>query len=252
MKKVTIRLIMIVILVTLACPVQVYSVPPPWAITAKPDVVYVRPPQCTVSFTIYVTNFYKTQPIRVFIERDPRNPLAPTEFLYDGSDQVPTRMPDWQSTVTALFTSPWETPPGRYTLKIYAFPPGEVWGDVYTTVDYVIEDTGVKTCSEDHVTATFTTFTTPSYTVSTTYRTTTWEPPPEQPPSLWDQIARILPTVVIVAVILAIVALAAVLARRRSAHRLRGATAVKARFCTNCGATIPEGSGYCPNCGEKI
>jgi hypothetical protein len=243
---------MIVILVTLASPVQVYSVPPPWNITAEPDVVYVRPPQCTMSFTIYVTNYYKTQPIRVFIERDPRNPLAPTKFLYDGSDQVPTRIPDWQSTVTALFTSPWETPPGRYTLKIYAFPPGEVWGDVYTTVDYVIEDTGVKTCSEDHVTATFTTFTTPSYTVSTTYRTTTWEPPPEQPPSLWDQIARILPTVVIVAVILAIVVLAAVLARRRSAHRLRGATAVKARFCTNCGATIPEGSGYCPNCGEKI
>jgi len=249
MKKVTIQLIMIVILVTLACPVQVYSVPPPWNITAEPDVIYVRPPQCTVSFTIYVTNYYKTQPIRVFIERDPRNPLAPTELLYDGSDQVPTRMPDWQSTVTARFASPWETSPGRYTLKIYAFPPGEVWRDVYTTVDYVIEDTGVKACSEDHVTATFTT---PSYTVSTTYRTITSEPPPEQPPSLWDQTARILPTVALLVVLLVIAVLAVVLLRRRSAHRLHSATTVKARFCTNCGTTIPEGSVYCPNCGEKI
>ena len=77
------------------------------------------------------------------------------------------------------------------------------------------------------------------------------EPLPEQPPSLWDQIARVLPTVVIVAVILAIVVLAAVLVRRRSTRKMKGPTAVSARFCTKCGTKIPEGSGYCQNCGEK-
>ena len=77
------------------------------------------------------------------------------------------------------------------------------------------------------------------------------EPPPEQPPSLWDQIARILPTVALLAVLLVVAVLAVVLLRRRSAHKLKGATAVKARFCTKCGTTIPEGSGYCPRCGEK-
>lgn len=78
------------------------------------------------------------------------------------------------------------------------------------------------------------------------------EPPPEQPPSVWEQIMHIMPTVALVALAAIIVTLALVLVRRRSAHRLRGATAVKARFCTKCGTTIPERSGYCPNCGEKI
>jgi hypothetical protein len=77
------------------------------------------------------------------------------------------------------------------------------------------------------------------------------EPPPEQPPSVWDQIMHILPTVALVGLIAIIVVLAVVLVRRRSARRLHGATAVKARFCSKCGTTIPEGSGYCPNCGEK-
>jgi hypothetical protein len=80
----------------------------------------------------------------------------------------------------------------------------------------------------------------------------TVEAPPEQPPSLWDQIARILPTVALLAVLLVVAVLAVILLRRRSAHRLHGATAAKARFCTKCGTTIPEGSGYCPTCGEKI
>jgi hypothetical protein len=78
------------------------------------------------------------------------------------------------------------------------------------------------------------------------------EPIPEQPPTLWDQMTRILPTVALVAIILAIVVLAVVLVRRRSAHRPQGAPAVSARFCTKCGTKIPEGSGYCQNCGEKF
>jgi hypothetical protein len=78
------------------------------------------------------------------------------------------------------------------------------------------------------------------------------EPPPEQPPSVWEQIMHVMPTVALVALAAIIVTLALVLVRRRSAHRLHGATAVKARFCTKCGTTIPERSGYCPNCGEKI
>jgi len=470
---------LVVILCALTSPVQVQAqtLPqhPPWWITADPQVIYIGPPQCTASFTIYVTDDYKTQPITVFIERDPRNPWAPTGFLFDGGVEVPSKIPDWQSTVTALFASPWETPPGRYTLKIYAYPPGTQWGDSYTTVDYIIEDTGVKACSQDHVTTVRTTMATTQYTTYwtyMTYRTSThdwwdwwqwwrwdwwvgwwpwtteefdfsleatpdsqsmkagqsasfttdaklvsgtaqpvtltlsglpagasysfslpsadpsftsalqimsqtslspgtypltivgtgggkthstivnlvvaenkqssslslsvsppslkvgesvalggalspglattvelvytrpdgfelvkhvttsgagvfsdafkpdmpgpwsvkarWpgdadhyagesqtqsftvEPPPEQPPSLWDQIARILPTVALVAVILAIVVLAVVLVRRRSARKPKGATGVSARFCTKCGTRIPEGSGYCPNCGEKF
>jgi hypothetical protein len=78
------------------------------------------------------------------------------------------------------------------------------------------------------------------------------EPPPEQPPSLWDQILRILPTVAIVAAIVIIVVLAVALVRRRSARRVQAATAVSARFCGKCGTMIPEGSGYCQNCGEKF
>lgn len=501
MKKLMIGLIVLIMLSTLMSPLRVYSVPPPWDITVKPDTIYIGPPQCSASFTIYVTDFYKTYPVTIFIEPDPRNPYAVSGYLFDGTTQWPSKVPDWQSTVTAIFPSPWETRPGRYTLKIYAYPVGQQSWDVYATVDYVIEDTGIKTCSEDRVTtqttpppppppkctegkveilqdcsdgatwkvrrvchdgqwametqncptqppgdwwhwwrsdwwvgwwpwttgefdfsldatpasqsvkagqsASFTadvklvsgiaqpvtlslsglpsgatyslslpsadpTFTSalqissqaslspgtytltvvgtgggkthstsvnlvvaenkqpsslslsvspPSLQVGESVAlggalspglTTTvelvyvrpdgfelgkhvatsgagafsdafkpdmpgpwsvkarWpgdadhyacesqpqsfsvELPPEQPPSLWDQILRILPTVAIVAVIVIIVVLAVALVRRRSARRVQAATPVSARFCGKCGTTIPEGSGYCQNCGEKF
>jgi hypothetical protein len=499
-----IGLIVLIMLSTLMSPLRVYSVPPPWDITVKPDTIYIGPPQCSASFTIYVTDFYKTYPVTIFIEPDPRNPYAVSGYLFDGTTQWPSKVPDWQSTVTAIFPSPWETRPGRYTLKIYAYPVGQQSWDVYATVDYVIEDTGIKTCSEDRVTtqttpppppppkctegkveilqdcsdgatwkvrrvchdgqwvmetqncptqppgdwwhwwhwwrwdwwvgwwpwttgefdfsldatptsqsvkagqsASFTadvklvsgiaqpvtlslsglpsgatyslslpsadpTFTSalqissqaslspgtytltivgtgggkthstsvnlvvaenkqpsslslsvspPSLQVGESVAlggalspglTTTvelvyvrpdgfelakhvatlgagafsdayrpdmpgpwsvkarWpgdadhyacesqtqsfsvEPPPEQPPSLWDQILRILPTVAIVAIIVIILVLGVALLRRRSARRVQAATPVSARFCGKCGTTIPEGSGYCQNCGEKF
>jgi len=78
------------------------------------------------------------------------------------------------------------------------------------------------------------------------------EPLPEQPPSLWDQIVRILPTVGLIAVVVIIAALAVILVRRRSSHRAQAATAVSAKFCRKCGTKIPEGSAYCQNCGERF
>jgi len=80
----------------------------------------------------------------------------------------------------------------------------------------------------------------------------TVEPLPEQPPSFWDQIVRILPTVIIAAIILALVFLTAVLVRRRSTRKMKGSTTISVRLCSKCRTTIPEGSEYCPNCGEKL
>jgi hypothetical protein len=472
MKKVTVQLIMIVMLVTLACPLPAYSTSHPlddipWDIKADPLTMYVGSPVCDASFKLYVTGFYKDEPIRIYFElaKDKYGAPYPSEFvfapplidLYNGIN------PDWEATVTAGFVAPWEHV-GDWPMTIWAFPaklsvPDGVAYNVSVTVHFMVQNTGIETCNPPPGlttarTATYRTstydwwqwwrwdwwvgwwpwttgefdfsldatpasqsmkagqtasFTTdvklvsgapqpvmlslsglpagasfsfslpsadPSFTsalqvtsqaslspgtypltvvgtgggkthstivnlvvaenkqssslslsvsppslkvgesvalggaLSPSLATTVelvytrpdgfelvkhvttssagafsdafkpdmpgpwsvkarWpgdadhyagesqtqsfsvEPPPEQPPSLWDQIARILPTVALLAVLLVVAVLAVVLLRRRSAHRLHGATAVKARFCTKCGTTIPEGSGYCPNCGEK-
>ena len=461
---------------------RVQLVPIPWKISASPETIYIRPPQCSASFTIYVTSDYKDKPISILIQPDPRNPYTPSGYLFDGTNRMPSRLPDWQSTVTPLFSSPWENPPNvpgvKYALKIYAFPVGTdpFEYNVFTTVYYVIENTGVKTCSTE-VTTTYATVDmtahTTAYTTHTwTYGTSTYdwwdwwewwrwdwwvgwwpwtvgefdfsldatpvsqsmkagqsasfttavklisgvaqpvtlslsgfpsgvtyslsltsadptftsalqvlsqaslspgtypltiigtgggkthstivnlvvaenkqpsslslsvtplslgvgeavalggalsprlattvelvyvrpdgfelvkhvttssagvlsdafkpdvpgswlvkarwsgdadhyacesqtqsfsvEPPPEEPPSVWDQIMHILPTVALVGLIVIIVVLAVVLVRRRSTHRGQAATTVSARLCSKCGMTIPERSEFCTNCGEKL
>jgi hypothetical protein len=163
--------------------VRVYSVEPPWDITAEPDTIYVRPPQCEGSFTITVTDFYKTTPITIFIEYV-TNPYVPSGWLFDGTPNRPSKVGDWQSTVTGLFGSPWESP-GRYTYNIYAYPSsmtldaGRAYG-VYANVTFVLEDTGVKTCSSGttatatHTTIDMTAYTTVAMTHPTTSATYTW------------------------------------------------------------------------------
>jgi hypothetical protein len=486
MKNVVIESIVIVILVTLMCPLPVYPAShpldhPPWDIEAVPDTVYIRPPTCVAYFWILVTDYYKTKPIKIYIERSKATVMGlefsfpsqlqsepPYEELWKG------KMPDWQALVTLMPVDPWVVPAGDYPLTIWAYPADLSQADgtaynVFTVVHMIVENTGVEKCGSppppppppprlttttirytSHWTSTYDwwnwwrwdwwvewwpwttgefdfsldatpasqsmkagqtgSFTTdvklvsgaaqpvtltlsgppagvsysfslpsadPSFTSALqvtsqaslspgTYPLTVvgtgggkthstivnlvvaenkqssslslsvsppslevgesvalggalspglattvelvytrpdgfelvkhvttsgagafsdafkpdmpgpwsvkarWpgdadhyagesqtqsfsvEPPPEQPPSLWDQIARILPTVALLAVLLVVAVLVVVLLRRRSAHRPHGPTAVKARFCTKCGTTIPEGSGYCPNCGERI
>jgi len=76
------------------------------------------------------------------------------------------------------------------------------------------------------------------------------EATPEKPPSFWEQIlvglAVIAPFVIILVIVIAVV----LLLRRRSKSR-RAALSRLAKFCIKCGAMIPEGSDYCPKCGEK-
>jgi len=71
------------------------------------------------------------------------------------------------------------------------------------------------------------------------------KPPPQ--PRLWERLSGLIILIVIIALIIA----AAVLLLRRRSQRLRRPATETSRFCTKCGAEIPPGSGYCPNCGEK-
>jgi hypothetical protein len=131
-----------------------------WSVSVNPDTIYIGPPQCSASFTVIVTvdDVYKTvttNPLTIIILKDPDNPNQPTGFLFDGSPQVPSRSGDWQTTVTPLFGSPWEPmniPGRRYKLLVVVYPQGFDFSG-YTdpptaaAVYYVIENTGVKSCS---------------------------------------------------------------------------------------------------------
>jgi hypothetical protein len=130
MKKVTIQMIMIVMLVTLACPLPAYSTShplahPSWDIIAVPETLYIRPPGCEASFMIYVTDYYKTKPIKIWIEVSTATIMG-REFPYpsgfttqpDYTELWEGKMPDWQATVTVHASSPWELPEGDYPLKI--------------------------------------------------------------------------------------------------------------------------------------
>ena len=154
-----------------------------WKVSVNPDTIYIRPPQCEVSFTVTVTvdQPYKTvttNPLTIFIMKDPDNPNQPTGFLFDGSSQTPIRSGDWQTTVTPLFGSPWEPPnvPGRhYKLMVIVYPQKYQFSDYMdraVPVYYVIENTGVKSCSTIRTTTTIDMRTTTT-TRSWTYRTWT-------------------------------------------------------------------------------
>jgi hypothetical protein len=71
---------------------------------------------------------------------------------------------------------------------------------------------------------------------------------PEKPPQpFWEQI----PPVVVLAAILAVIIVGVVLLRHRTTEK-KTQPAATAIFCVKCGKAIPEGSGYCTNCGEKL
>ncbi len=191
MKKVTIQLIMIVMLVTLACPLPAYSTSPqlvniPWDIKADPLTMYVGAPACEASFKLYVTGTYKDQPVRIYFElaKDKYGAPYPSEFvfapplidLYNGIN------PDWEATVTAGFVAPWEHV-GDWPMTIWAFPatlsvPDGVAYNVSVTVHFVVQDTGVETCPPSGLTTVHTTIATTQYTTywtSMTYRTSTYD-----------------------------------------------------------------------------
>jgi hypothetical protein len=187
MKKVTIQLIMIVILVTLACPLPAYStshpllVNIPWDIKADPVTMYVGAPVCDASFKLYVTGDYKDEPIRIYFEltKDKYGATYPGGFLFDPplNDLLNGIKPDWQATVTALLSSPWEHV-GDWPMTIWAFPArlslmeGMAY-NVSVTVHFVVQDTGVETCPPSGLTTVHTTMRTTQYTTYWTYTTST-------------------------------------------------------------------------------
>ena len=172
-------------------PFAINQIKPPWSVSVNPDTIYIGAPQCTASFTVTVTvdEPYKTvttNPLTIIILRDPENPYVPSGFLFDGGAEIPIRSGDWQTTVTALFGSPWEPQSGipghPYTLKVVVYPQGgefSTYVDAAAIVTYIIQDTGVQTCSSGATTtAMYTTvdMTRPTTFVTNTwtYRTTTW------------------------------------------------------------------------------
>jgi hypothetical protein len=74
------------------------------------------------------------------------------------------------------------------------------------------------------------------------------EAAPEQPRPFWE----LIPPIVVFAVIIAAILVAVVLLVRRRSTKTKAKPVTAARFCTKCGASIPEGSLYCTNCGEKF
>jgi hypothetical protein len=173
-------------------PLQTLTQRPPWRVSVNPDTIYIRPPQCEASFTVTVTvdQAYKTvttNPLTIIILKDPGNPNQPTGFLFDGSSQTPSRSGDWQTTVTPLFGSPWESPsvPGRrYQLLVVIYPQTSTTGfsgylDTAVPVYYIVENTGVKSCSTIRTATTVTSVTatdtrTTTFTTSRTFTTRTW------------------------------------------------------------------------------
>jgi hypothetical protein len=75
----------------------------------------------------------------------------------------------------------------------------------------------------------------------------TVEAAPPTPPSFWDIIGGPGTLIAVIAVIIAVVALA----KRRSKGKVPAQTKPLGKFCMKCGTTIPVGSGFCPQCGEK-
>ena len=71
----------------------------------------------------------------------------------------------------------------------------------------------------------------------------------EKPPQpFWEQIP---PIVVLGAILAIIMVVGVVLLRHRTAGKKTQPVAI-ARLCAKCGKTIPEGSEYCTNCGERL
>lgn len=134
------------------------SVPPPWRVSVYPDTIYVRRPYCAASFIVYVTGDYKDSPITIMVEKSPAVQSYIPGFLFDGTSNIPSRPPNYQTTVTVQVLS--SCPPGKYWLKVWAYPPGRGYSEynVYAVVNLIVEETGVSTCIA------------------------TWTPPPPPPP----------------------------------------------------------------------
>jgi hypothetical protein len=123
----------------------------PWWITVDPDTIHVGRPFCSASFTVRITvdpPDYKVGPITIFVERDPSIQFYITGFLFDGTSNVPSKQPPYETTVTVLVGS--TCPPGNYRLRIWAYPAATTtyYADfqVYADVTLIVEDTGVTTC----------------------------------------------------------------------------------------------------------
>ena len=69
-------------------------------------------------------------------------------------------------------------------------------------------------------------------------------------PSVWEIIFGILTFIILIAVIVAIVCLL-VRRKKRSKAGKPIQAAAGAKYCMQCGASIPEGAKFCPQCGDK-
>ena len=133
---------------TVHCATQMHQ---PWWITVDPDTIHVGRPFCSASFNVRITvdpPDYKVGPITIFIERDPSIQYYIPGFLFDGTSNVPSKQPPYETTVTVLVGS--TCPPGNYKLRIWAYPAATTtyYADfgVYADVTLIVEDTGVTTC----------------------------------------------------------------------------------------------------------
>lgn len=235
------------------------QVPLPWYLQVSPDAVSTRVPQCWATFTVSVTGSTDSN-IRLIFNW--LSPVSSSNLHYDETfSTVGHKAPFKFDVVVEGF-------PGlatAYTLEVSAhadITDNRNWFDyslrglnqkvtvtVYTSSQYPPGSCGHYTLATTHATTTYTTIDmrspTTAYTQTSSFSVTGAAEKPPQP--FWEQI----PPIVLLAAILAPVVVVGVHLRHRTTEK-RTQPATTARFCTKCGNAIPEGSGFCTSCGEKL
>ncbi|MBS7644896.1 MAG: hypothetical protein QXR65_00995 [Candidatus Bathyarchaeia archaeon] len=142
----------------------------------------IAPPKCYADFVAKVTMYYHDRPITIAVDEASEGDWKGPGSLISGANLPPGMSEDYEATIRIWVVSPWEKPPGRYRVRVYAYPVGEnpYTYQVYDILTVVIVDTGVETCErppeEEGATTTYTTtaYTTREWTVTTATKTRDW------------------------------------------------------------------------------